>query len=99
MASLVFPELGLGQWQLAQVSERRGGRRGLIPCFGWDDTGRVGIGTCTKDWFSLGAISDAKPCVYCGAEECVGWLPGEGGCWEVGRMGTRKGMCFLISDF
>lgn len=39
VASLVFPELGLGQWQLAQVSERRGGRRGLIPCFGWDDTG------------------------------------------------------------
>lgn len=40
---LSVSELGLGQWLLAQVSECRGERRGLVPWFDWDGAGH-------RDW-------------------------------------------------
>lgn len=49
-----------GCWPKFPNAEVRGG--GLFP----DLTGMVldiGTGTCTKGWFSLGAISDGRPCI------------------------------------
>lgn len=45
----------------------------------------IGTGTCAKDWFSLGAISVARPCILWSWRETLSWLPGGGG-WREGNL-------------